>query len=474
MGCTFKKLSYLCRMNENASNLKIVYRPTATLNPYVNNSNSHSTEQVAGIAASINEFGFTNPLLIDENGTLIAGHGRLLAADSLGLEEVPCIVLAHLTEAQRRAYVIADNQLAKKSTWDLDMLALELDALAGMNYDLSVTGFDMAEIDAILRGDDFLPDGAAPGASYTGVSQPLPTKYADGAGSKALLKKFGIPPFSIFDTRQGYWQDRKKAWLALVGDTSATKEDTLSNGTILTHINKGSSGFDPVLAEIIYTWFCSEGGKILDPFGGEQTKGFVAGYMGLKYSAVEFRKDQVEYNQAICVGMDGVQFVTGDSNDISKLIPGRDFDLVFTSPPYYDLEVYSAEDMSALGSYAEFMSQYENIFAQCVAMLADNRFVVVKIGEVRDKATGEYRNFVGDNITMFKRLGLVYYNEIILLNQIGTAAIRADRSFRNRKIVKTHQNILVFYKGNPADIQKHFSQVEFQHDLDTTADDNEN
>lgn len=461
-------------MNENAPSLKVVYRPTATLNPYANNSNVHSAEQVAGIAGSIAEFGFTNPLLIDEDGTLIAGHGRLLAAQSLGMEEVPCIVLAHLTDAQRRAYVIADNQLAKKATWDVEMLAAELDYLAGMDFDLSLTGFDMPDIDAILRGGgDFLPTAGAP--VHPGVSQPFPEKYVN-SGDRALLKKFGIPPFSVFDSRQGYWQERKRTWLALVGDTSATKEDTLAHGTIMTHINKGSSGFDPVLAEVIYTWFCPSGGHILDPFGGEQTKGFVAGYLGLRYSAVEYREEQVLFNRQRCLGMDGVQYTTGDSNDISKLIKDRNFDFVFTSPPYYDLEVYSQEDMSALGTYEEFMRQYENIFAQCVAMLAENRFLVVKVGEVRDKESGQYRNFVGDNIAMFLRLGLVYYNEIIMVNPIGTAAIRADRSFRNRKVVKVHQNVLVFYKGNPAEIRNHFPEVEFDHDLGTNEgaeDDNQ-
>lgn len=450
-------------MNENAPRLKVVYRPTATLNPYDNNSNVHTPEQVAGIAASIERFGFTNALLIDENGTLIAGHGRLLAAQSLGLEEVPCVVLAHLTEAERRAYVIADNQLAKKATWDVEMLAAELDYLSGQDFDLSLTGFDMVDIDAILRGDAFLPDSSAP-AAHTGVSQPFPEKYQN-SGDRPLLRKFGVPPFSVFDCRQGYWQDRKRAWLALVGDTSATKEGTLAKGYILQFINNGSSGFDPVLAEIIYTWFCPSGGRVLDPFGGEQTKGYVAGYLGHPYSAVEFREEQVEFNRRVCLGFQGVEYTTGDSNDISRLIKGRGFDLVFTSPPYYDLEVYSAEDMSALGTYEEFMRQYENIFQQCVAMLADNRFLVVKVWDIRAKDTGAYRNFVGENIAMFQRLGLHFYNEIILVNPIGTAAIRATKTFRTRKVVKTHQNVLIFYKGNPTEIRNHFPEVEFDHDL---------
>jgi len=454
-------------MNENAPKLKVVYRPTATLAPYAQNSNDHDDAQVQDIARSITEFGFTNPILIDEHGVVIAGHGRLKAAVVLGLEEVPCIVLAHLSSEQRRAYIIADNQLAKRSTWNMDVLLGELAALSDANYDLTLTGFDYNDLDNLLRGEGLLPDGPAqpsqaPG--YTGVSQPFPEKYQN-SGDQPLLRNYGVPPFSIFDTRQGYWQKRKKEWLALLGDTSATKEGTLSRGYIMQFINNGSSGFDPVLAEIMFRWFCLPGGTVLDPFGGEQTKGFVSGYLGFNYEAVEMRKEQVEFNRAACAGMDGVKYIVGDSNNISNLIRRRDFDLVFTSPPYYDLEVYSAEDMSALGSYAEFMAQYENIFRQCVDMLAPNRFLIVKVGEIRDRDTGAYRNFIGDNVTMFQRLGLHYYNEIVMVTPIGTAAIRAGKTFRTRKVVRTHQHVLIFFKGDLTQIGKVFPAVEFDPDM---------
>ena len=111
--------------------------------PYARNSRTHSDEQIAQIAASIREFGFTNPVLIDGDGGIIAGHGRVLGARKLGLAEVPCIRLAHLTEAQRRAYVIADNQIALNSGWDDDLLATELSALVSEKFDTSLLGFDV-------------------------------------------------------------------------------------------------------------------------------------------------------------------------------------------------------------------------------------------------------------------------------------------------------------------------------------------
>lgn len=123
----------------------------ATLIPFAKNSRTHSDEQVAQIAASIREFGFTNPVLIDEANGIIAGHGRVLAARKLKLTEVPCIRLSHLTEAQKRAYVIADNKLALNAGWDEAMLKLELADLKALDFDLDLTGFNTDEIDALLK-----------------------------------------------------------------------------------------------------------------------------------------------------------------------------------------------------------------------------------------------------------------------------------------------------------------------------------
>lgn len=132
----------------------------ATLIPFAKNSRTHSDAQVAQIAASIREFGFTNPVLIDEANGIIAGHGRVLAARKLKLTEVPCIRLAHLTDAQKRAYVIADNKLALNAGWDEAMLKLELADLKALDFDLDLTGFNTDEIDALLaeKGTEGLTD----------------------------------------------------------------------------------------------------------------------------------------------------------------------------------------------------------------------------------------------------------------------------------------------------------------------------
>ena len=137
--------------------MQIETLPVELLIPYARNARTHSDAQVAQISGSIREFGFTNPVLIDAAGGIIAGHGRVLAARKLGMQDVPCIRLSHLTETQKRAYVIADNKLALNAGWDEAMLALELSALKLDNFDLDLTGFDDGEIDSLLNGANFEP-----------------------------------------------------------------------------------------------------------------------------------------------------------------------------------------------------------------------------------------------------------------------------------------------------------------------------
>ena len=125
--------------------LKIEQRALEALIPYARNSRTHSDAQVAQIAASIREFGFTNPVLVDKDGGIIAGHGRVMAARKLGLKDVPCIALGHLTDAQKRAYVIADNKLALNAGWDEELLAVEFSDLLSEGFDLELTGFAPGE-----------------------------------------------------------------------------------------------------------------------------------------------------------------------------------------------------------------------------------------------------------------------------------------------------------------------------------------
>lgn len=151
--------------------LALDYRPIGDLIPYARNARTHSEAQVALIAGSIREYGFTNPVLVDGGNGIIAGHGRVLAARKLGLEVVPVIELAHLNEAQKRAYVLADNKLAEQAGWDKDLLALELGDLRDMAVDLASLGFETGELDALLNAGASVPSVIIPEPPRNPVSR---------------------------------------------------------------------------------------------------------------------------------------------------------------------------------------------------------------------------------------------------------------------------------------------------------------
>ena len=156
---------------------KIEQWPTAKLLPYARNARTHSDDQVAQIAASIAEFGFTNPILAGSDGIIVAGHGRLAAAQKLGLDVVPVVVLDHLSATQRRALVIADNRIAENAGWDDAMLRIEIATLQDDDFDVSLTGFDVDALAELMAGDEPDNDGqsdedAVPEVGETPISRP--------------------------------------------------------------------------------------------------------------------------------------------------------------------------------------------------------------------------------------------------------------------------------------------------------------
>lgn len=168
------------------------------LKEFTNNARTHSPEQIAQLVASIREFGFTNPVLITEDLTIVAGHGRVMAAREIGLSEVPTLVVgADWSPQQLRAYVLTDNQLALNAGWDEELLKAELLELAEAGFDVELAGFDAAALEAILLTGD--PGAEAARALRVG----------------SLSERFGVAPFSVLSARDGWWQERKRAWLAL-------------------------------------------------------------------------------------------------------------------------------------------------------------------------------------------------------------------------------------------------------------------
>ena len=240
-------------------------------------------------------------------------------------------------------------------------------------------------------------------------------------------------------------------------------------------IISGTSIFDPVLCELIYRWFCPPGGLVLDPFAGGSVRGIVAAILGREYIGYDLSERQVEANRAqaaeICNGVTPV-WVHADAKTLD--VPQLGADMVFSCPPYANLERYSDDplDLSTM-PYGAFIEAYREIIAKACAQLQDDRFACFVVGEVRD-SKGRYRGFVPDTVRAFQDAGLALYNEMILVTAVGSLPIRVRKQFEGaRKVGKTHQNVLVFLKGDPKRATAAAGPVEFG-DIDDgyDADDN--
>ena len=279
-----------------------------------------------------------------------------------------------------------------------------------------------------------------------------------------LKQRFIFPPFSVWDTRDGLWQKRRRLWLAKGIQSELGRADrlayklprTLRDGRPGTAFKNQTSVFDPVVCELVYGWWCPPRGVVIDPFAGGSVRGVVASVLGYRYWGCELRTDQVAANKAqlgpTTTGRYKPRWVVGDAaRAVSEHAPAADF--IFSCPPYGNLEQYSDDpaDLSNL-PYEEFIERYTAIVGDCAAKLRGNRFACYVVGNYRDKtARGLYRDLVGETVRAFAKHGLDFYNEIILVNSAGTGSIRAGNTFVRgaRKVVKMHQNILVFVKGDP-------------------------
>ena len=432
-------------MNKNWPADEVTRKPIGELNPYAGNARTHSDKQIDQIVASMNEWGWTNPVLIDEEGMIIAGHGRVMAATKMGLGEVPVMIAKGWSDAQKSAYVLADNQLALNAGWDEVALAGEFKALKNWGFDTALTGFD----------------------DFTGKT------VQKDMGS--LARRFGIPPFSVFNAREGWWQDRKRAWLSLgLKSDEGREKDLLKFSSACTETQPGSSIFDPVICEIAYRWFCPKGGVVLDPFAGGSVRGVVAATLGLEYHGVDLRSEQVSSNNTqwkeispaikkakISKKIGRPKWYAGDS---LKIVPDLDLqaDFLFSCPPYGDLEVYSDDPADISNMDADGFDQaYADIIGEACEKLKDDRFAFWVVGEYRNKS-GNYQNIVGKTVAAFEAAGVNYCGEAVLITAIGTLPIRAPLAFNvSRKLGKTHQNVLIFIKGDQKKATKAMGEVEF-------------
>lgn len=417
--------------------MQIIKLKTTELIPYENNAKKHPREQIEQIKKSIEMFKNNDPIAIDENNVIIEGHGRLIALKELGYEEVDCIKLEHLTEDEKKAYRLVHNQLTMNSDWDEETLKQEL---AKIDINMLDFGIDETELDKLDSEET-----------------------TEEKNNASLSERFVVPPLSVLDTRQGYWQDRKREWASLGIKSEVGREanlltalNNLSEKVQGTRISNDESTFDPFLCEIIYTWFTKKDYKVLDPFAGGSVRGIVASVCGLDYTGIDLRQEQVQANKDqlhILNKFDGLTTPTwliGDSANMDNLLDkDYEIDFIFSCPPYFDLEVYSKleKDLSNM-SVDDFSKTYKTIIKKACSRLKENRFACFVIGENRNKQ-GNYNNLIGLTIDSFLESGLSFYNEMSLINMVGSKALTcAEGMNKSRKVGKCHQNVLVFVKGD--------------------------
>lgn len=481
---------------------------------------------VATIRESIRENGFYGTIIAQRStGQILVGNHRYLAAVEEGLPDIP-VVWVDKTDAEAARLLLVDNRSSDIGTYENSNLVELLELVSGDFDTLLGTGYQDSDLLQLLEHDgDPGWSPPPPGSGYDPLGE-LPAR-----GN--LAERFIVPPFSVLDTRRGYWRNRKQAWLALgieselgrranlleMSDTILLADNGISIGSVDAMPNRsspanvsgnvpaffykkqeleriagrelttnevvaafqersivaadgsvvaydpgelwegaGTSIFDPVLCELAYRWFCPRDGMVLDPFAGGSVRGLVAGRLGCSYYGVDLRGEQIEANEEQrdrILGADApVRWHQGDATQAESWteVPEGSADLVFTCPPYYDLEVYS-EDPADLCN-AEDIDGFFDLLGEALGhadrRLADNRFACVVMGEVRQRGGDRcLYDMIGRTVETARRIGWSYYNDAILVTAVGSLAIRAGRIFTGgRKLARTHQYVLVFVKGD--------------------------
>jgi 16S rRNA G966 N2-methylase RsmD/CBS domain-containing protein len=412
--------------------------------PNPNNPNTHPDKQIALLAKIIRKQGWRSPIVVSKlSGFIVKGHGRYEASKLLNVETVPVDFQDYDNPASEHADLLADNRIAELAVVDEDKLSdlLNNDSIFA-GFDIELTGFELSEI-PVFDSDGDVYD-----------------KYDEGEKG-SMTKNFGVPPFSILDTRQGYWQERKKKWNEIIGDQGETRENTLAaNGSVMESIGSVSL-LDATLAEIICRWFGLEGFKAFDCFAGDTVFGFICASLGMDFTGIELRKEQADINNKRVndAGLPA-KYICDDAINMNKHIEDNSIDLFFSCPPYADLEVYSDDpkDLSNM-EHDDFFKVYKTALSNTYSKLKDNRFAIITISEVRNK-NGCFINLVPKTIDIMTSAGYKFYNELILVNSAGTLPLRAGKSMNSsRKVGRMHQNVLVFYKGSIKKIKSEFGDV---------------
>ena len=377
------------------------------------------------------------PIVVSKDMEILGGNMRYQACKEVGLKEVYIIKADKLTDKQIEEFIVKDN--VGFGEWDWDVLAND---------------WDVKELEE--WGLDGFPFEQEPKEEHN-----------------KLEDTFVVPPFSILDTKKGYWQERKKYWKSLIGDEGESREGALAKGdtNIMAATNNGVSLLDPVLAEIANKWFGLDNCNTFDCFAGDSVFGYISDALGNTFTGIELRQEQTDLNNQRLKGSKS-KYICDDGQNVLKHIKEDSQDLLFSCPPYFDLEVYSdlKNDASNQKEYKDFLQILDNAFTRALTCLKENRFAVIVVGDIRDKK-GFYYGFADDVKNIFIRNGAKLYNEMIIAESIGTLPQRVGRYMHNRKVGKCHQNVLVFYKGNPKEIKNIYKKLDFKNIVvDESAD----
>ena len=415
---------------------------------------------------------------------VLAGNGTLHAAHALGWTHV-AVSWLDCDDHQARKIVAVDNAASDRARNDEAALAELLGGLAG---DYVGSGFDQPDLDRLLASLD------------TPLQLDLP-----GGGSEGLnlSDRFGIPPFTVLDARRGWWRERKREWLGLgiqselgrdtpvgvaVNPGGATPQNlhgqdaerygrrrTLGTGEPSEPDTAAVSIFDPVLCELVYRWYSAEGHRVLDPWAGGSVRGVVAAHLGRRYTGVELRPEQVAANRAqlgLCPPAHRPTWVEGESAQELRLMEKECADLLFGCPPYYSLERYSDDprDLSTM-TPDQFDQAYATNIAEAARCLTPNSFAVWVVGNVRHPS-GRLMDLGGLTVRACEAAGLRFYNDAILVTPAGSLPVRAGRQFeRSRVMGRTHQQVLVFYKGDRKKAADRCGAVQVTEALEAAASD---
>ncbi len=465
-----------------------------------NNYRLHNDKNKRFINKSLAECGAGRSILVDSDDCLIAGNGVYEQAQKLGIPirvietdgtELVVVKRTDLSadDDKRKLLALVDNHTSDTSDFDYGLIADDFSAGVIADWEIDIS-FDSEGLNCEFNNGDNVSENGS------------------------LAERFGIPPFSILDTRKGYWQKRKKAWREEIGDTlgesrkdmlidsielkypdlykRSQKERTLLGISFREYFEKhvsqeekdsaskitssGVSLFDPVISEICSRWFTpGKGAKIFDCFAGDTQKGLVFGILGYEFIGIELRQEQVDINNNVISGRNlPIKYYCDDGQNIDNYIDQNSQDMLFSCPPYYNLEIYSdlENDASNQPTYDEFLKIIVNAYKKALMCLKDNRFAVIVVGDVRDKKTGFYHNFVDDIKRIFSDNDYRLYNELIIVEQAVSTALRAGKYMESRKVAKIHQNVLVFYKGDTKSISKKFPKIDFSEEDVALFDEN--